>query len=242
MSDALAVVRDVDGSIEKASVLMGRANDVASVCRAVVLNLAVEIHGKRYLPVEAWSTIAAAYGCIPSIREVIEEERGIRAVAELRTHTGTVLATAEGYVGLDEPTWANRPMFARRAMSQTRAISRVCRSAFAFVVSLMDAGLQTTPMEEMAVIDPSMKTTPDQTPQPMRAVGDKTRPPERSKMTQVRFGRTKGKYLCDIPKEDLDWQLAAAQKSVAANDPKWGSQNQTWLTVVQNEVQRRGDG
>src|SRR5688500_9823604 len=105
MSEALALVRDVDG--EKASALMGRATDVATVCKAVVLNLAVDIKGKRYLPVEAWTTIAAAYGCVATIREVAEEERGVKAVAELRRHDGTVLATAEGFVGLDEPTWAN---------------------------------------------------------------------------------------------------------------------------------------
>jgi hypothetical protein len=34
-------------------------------------------------------------------------------------------------------------------MAQTRAISRACRSAFAFVVTMMDAGLETTPAEEV---------------------------------------------------------------------------------------------
>jgi hypothetical protein len=34
-------------------------------------------------------------------------------------------------------------------MAQTRAISRACRSAFAFVVTYMDAGLETTPAEEV---------------------------------------------------------------------------------------------
>jgi hypothetical protein len=51
--------------------------------------------------------------------------------------------------------YENRPMYAKRAMAQTRAVSRVCRSAFAFVVVLIDSGLSTTPYEEMAdlVID-----------------------------------------------------------------------------------------
>jgi hypothetical protein len=34
-------------------------------------------------------------------------------------------------------------------MAQTRAISRACRSAFAFIVTYMDAGLETTPAEEV---------------------------------------------------------------------------------------------
>jgi hypothetical protein len=42
-----------------------------------------------------------------------------------------------------------RPDYAIRAMAQTRAISRACRSAFAHVVVMMNAGLETTPAEEM---------------------------------------------------------------------------------------------
>jgi len=74
----------------------------------------------------------------------------------VRVADGKLLVQAEGFVGDDEQTWAKRPMFARRAMAQTRAISRACRSAFAFVVTLMDAGLETTPAEEMdaAVAEP----------------------------------------------------------------------------------------
>ena len=67
---------------------------------------------------------------------------------------GIVLATAEGFVGDDEPMWKKRPMYARRAMAQTRASSRVCRSAFAHVVVLIDKDLGTTPAEEMqGVVD-----------------------------------------------------------------------------------------
>jgi hypothetical protein len=60
-----------------------------------------------------------------------------------------VIAEAEGFVGDDERTWNKRDEYAKRAMAQTRAISRACRSAFAFVVTYMDAGLETTPAEEV---------------------------------------------------------------------------------------------
>jgi hypothetical protein len=63
--------------------------------------------------------------------------------------TGIVICEAEGFVGDDERTWAKRDEYAKRAMAQTRAISRACRSAFAFVVTMMDAGLETTPAEEV---------------------------------------------------------------------------------------------
>jgi hypothetical protein len=63
--------------------------------------------------------------------------------------TGAVICEAEGFVGDDERTWSKRDEYAKRAMAQTRAISRACRSAFAFVVTMMDAGLETTPAEEV---------------------------------------------------------------------------------------------
>jgi hypothetical protein len=63
--------------------------------------------------------------------------------------TGAVICEAEGFVGDDERTWQKRDEYAKRAMAQTRAISRACRSAFAFIVTYMDAGLETTPAEEV---------------------------------------------------------------------------------------------
>jgi hypothetical protein len=62
---------------------------------------------------------------------------------------GAEIARAEGFLGDDESVWAKRPVYARRAMVQTRAISRACRSAFAHVVVLIDANLSTTPAEEI---------------------------------------------------------------------------------------------
>lgn len=232
---ALAVVT---GGAEKesASALMRVATDVAGVCRQIVMNTAMELQGKRYVRVEGWMSIAAAYGCVPSIREVVEEDRGVKAVAELRKHDGTVLATAEGYVGLDEPRWANQPLYARRGMAQTRAVSRVCRSVFAFVVTLIDSNLQTTPAEEIPHHEPAASPVVAARP---ASGGAAPAQAERSKRTQCRYGKAKGKYLCDISAEDLSWQHAAAKKSVEANDPKWGDANRAWLAAVDEEVSRR---
>jgi len=41
-------------------------------------------------------------------------------------------------------------------MAQTRSISRACRSAFAHVVVMMQAGLETTPAEEVQGDEPSV--------------------------------------------------------------------------------------
>jgi hypothetical protein len=64
---------------------------------------------------------------------------------------GQVISSAEGFLGDDEPMWASRPTYAKRAMVQTRAISRACRSAFAHIVVLIDSKLSTTPAEEIPV-------------------------------------------------------------------------------------------
>lgn len=127
-----------------------QATDVAGACREIVKATAQRIGNKDYVRVEGWQSIAVAHGCVASARDVEKVEGGVRCIGEVRRmDTGAVIATAEGFVGDDEPTWANRPTYAKRAMCQTRAISRACRSAFAHVVVLIDRNLSTTPAEEV---------------------------------------------------------------------------------------------
>jgi hypothetical protein len=123
---------------------------VAGVCKEIVLKTAQNIQGRKYIRVEGWQSIANAYGCVASSKDVERTETGYRAIGQVRRmDTGIVIAEAEGFVGDDEKTWSKRDEYAKRAMAQTRAISRACRSAFAFVVTYMDAGLETTPAEEV---------------------------------------------------------------------------------------------
>lgn len=130
--------------------LIRQSSDIAGLCREIVVASAVQIGPKKYVPVEAWQAIATAHNCVAGASNVRKVDGGFSAIGEIRRmNDGTLLATAEGFVGDDEPMWAKRPEFARRAMAQTRAISRACRSAFAHVVVLMNAGLSTTPAEEM---------------------------------------------------------------------------------------------
>ncbi len=147
--------------------LMTQATDVAGVCAEIVKRTARMIGQKKYVQVEGWQSIAAAYGCVASSKNVERVPGGVRATGELhRVSDGALIATAEGFVGEDEATWyggeiqsygktktlPKRPDFAIQAMAQTRAISRVCRTAFAFVVVLIDGNLSTTPAEEMSGI------------------------------------------------------------------------------------------
>jgi hypothetical protein len=140
--------------------LYRQATDVAGVCKEIVVKTAIEIQGRKYVRVEGWQSIATAHGCTASAKDVESVSGGVRAIGEIRRMSdGTVIATAEGFVGEDEPTWyggevrgktlPKRPDYAIRAMAQTRAISRACRTAFAHVVVLMDANLSTTPAEEV---------------------------------------------------------------------------------------------
>jgi hypothetical protein len=127
-----------------------RSTDVAGACKEIVSRTSIKIQNKKYVPVEGWMAIATAHGCNLSATDVKQVDGGISARGIVRRISdGITLGEAEGFVGDDEKTWSNRPLFARRAMAQTRAMSRAARSVFAHVVVLMDAGLETTPAEEM---------------------------------------------------------------------------------------------
>jgi hypothetical protein len=137
------------------------STEAATICKDIVVKTATTIQGRKYVGVEGWQAIALAHGCAAGSRDVERVEGGVRAVGEIRRMSdGGLIATAEGFVGEDEPTWyggdngrgktlPKRPDYAIRAMAQTRAISRACRSAFAHVVVMMNAGLATTPAEEV---------------------------------------------------------------------------------------------
>jgi hypothetical protein len=131
-------------------VLYDTSRAAAGLCKDIVQATARNIQGRKYVQVEGWQAIALAHGCTASAGDVARTETGFRAIAKItRMSDGLVFATAEGFVGDDEKMWASRPEYARRAMAQTRAISRACRSAFAHVVVMMNAGLETTPAEEI---------------------------------------------------------------------------------------------
>ena len=144
--------------------LYRQSTDAAELCRKIVLQTAMEIQKRKYVKVEGWQAIAIAHGCTAGSRDVENVEGGVRAIGEVRRMSdGALIAQAEGFVGTDEPTWyggetqtkwgkkvlPKRADYAIRAMAQTRAISRACRSAFAHVVVMIDAGLSTTPAEEV---------------------------------------------------------------------------------------------
>lgn len=141
------------------------STDAAGACGAIVQQTAKPIQGRKFVSVEGWQAIAIAHGCAASARGVERVDGGVRAVGEVRRMSdGQLIAQGEGFVGEDEAVWfggtvtnkwgktikhEKRADYAIRAMAQTRAISRACRSAFAHVVVMIDAELSTTPAEEV---------------------------------------------------------------------------------------------
>ena len=141
-------------TVHSGQALFRASTDAAQLCKAIVTATARKIQGRSYVQVEGWQAIATAHGCVASAGEVrrITDEGGAGYMAigrVVRMDTGAEICSAEGFVGDDEKMWSGRPVYARRAMAQTRAISRACRSAFAHVVVMMQAGLETTPAEEV---------------------------------------------------------------------------------------------
>ena len=141
-----------------------RGQATANACRAIVMQCSMQLQGRRYIKAEGWQALAASCGYSPRIGTVEELSNGdIRAVCDLvRLSDGEIVASAEGYLGVDESTWARRPRYARRAMAQTRATSRACRSALAWIVPLLDAGLETTPAEEIPHAEVETRSMPVQ--------------------------------------------------------------------------------
>ena len=197
-----------------------QATDVAGACREIVKATAQRIGQKDYVRVEGWQSIAVAHGCVASARDVERVEDGWRCIGEVRRmDTGQVIATAEGFLGDDEEMWAKRPTYAKRAMCQTRAISRACRSAFAHVVVLIDRNLSTTPAEEVpfgGFEEKQLNTNKYEEPSPAQVkeitaqlVAEKKSPDSEIKDMTVGFGKYKGQTVRQIARssEGFSWLM-----------------------------------
>lgn len=189
-----------------------RSTDVAGACKEIVTRTSIKIQNRKYVPVEGWMAIATAHGCNLSASDVKQVDGGISAKGLVkRISDGIILGEAEGFVGDDEKTWSNRPLFARRAMAQTRAMSRAARSVFAHVVVLMDAGLETTPAEEMGheIEVKAVQSTPQReimqpTPEPVQPKSTSVAKPETK---QVDVNQTYSKFKTAISESLLQFDV-----------------------------------
>ena len=130
---------------------VGAAKAKAEILKGIVESqqLYAMISGRKYLEVEAWQTIAQAYGY--SARVVWSrklEGGGWEAHAEVIDPIGMVVSAAEAEAGTEgDNPWDKRPSYQQRSMAQTRAISKSLRSKLSWVVVL--AGYAATPADEM---------------------------------------------------------------------------------------------
>jgi len=194
----------------EAALMMQKTNNVADVCRDIVTSTAINIQGKKYVPVEAWQSIATAHGCVAGSEapHYLKEgpDKGYQAKGYI-THiaTGNVISTAYGFVGEDEVTWANRAAYAKQAMAQTRAISRACRSAFAHVVVLMNEGLEVTPAEEVPSEGFKDSYNPTSAKQHTKDIVAANANSGHWSSFAIPFGKNKGKTLGELAPNSIKW-------------------------------------
>jgi hypothetical protein len=218
-----------------------QATDVAGACREIVMKTAQQIGrgDKKYVRVEGWQSIAVAHGCVASARDVERVEDGYRCIGEVkRMDNGQVISQAEGFLGDDEEMWSKRPVYARRAMVQTRAISRACRSAFAHVVVLIDSGLSTTPAEEVPhggfddINTDKFEAPPKEAVKIVAEVTNEKTTEERDIV--LKFGKWKGVSVRQIARSEdglnyLEWLAKQPLKEAADGKPYKND-------IVRNEI------
>jgi len=138
--------------------MMNNAVHKAKRIATIVNNqeLFTKIGDKKHLDYEAWLTVAASYGCRPSIESVaeIKDDDGacigyIAQACLMDIASGTKFSFVSHLCTREETSWANRDRYAILSMAETRAASKACRMAFSWVVVLAGEGYATTPSEEM---------------------------------------------------------------------------------------------
>lgn len=154
--------------------MLDEAKKVADVLVKLVRDrkLSQRFGNKEHLLVEAWESVAHFYGVSAKITTVDDwtdettGEQGFQAWAEaVHIASGRIISQATAICLNNEDNWSTRPKyeypnkvktkvadvlvprFQLMSMAQTRAISKVLRNVFAFVVVL--AGYDSTPAAEM---------------------------------------------------------------------------------------------
>lgn len=109
------------------------------------------IRGREHLHFEAWQTLARFYNLTVRTASTTYIEyggqKGFEARAEVVNSAGAVVGAGESMCLLGESNqWTNKPLYAVRAMAQTRAGARALRQLLSWIVVL--AGYDQLPAEE----------------------------------------------------------------------------------------------
>src|SRR5829696_6975327 len=131
--------------------IVRQASAVARALAPVIEDrgLYTDINGRRHVRVEGWTLLGSMLGVFPVCVWSRPTADGWEARVEARTLAGALVGAAEASCTRDEPNWRDKPDYALRSMSQTRATSKALRLPLGFVVAL--AGYEATPAEEAEV-------------------------------------------------------------------------------------------
>ena len=149
------------------------ANQIAGAALHLCDSNNIDLNGKVYLKIEAWTGIAGIAGSVPGIETVKDNVLGgvpgITARSSLKNASGKLLSEAEGFVGQDETFWASKPVSDRVNMAQTRAVGRVCRLVYSYIVQIMNKEygrrFEMTPAEEILASQRQGQAQPPPQPQ-----------------------------------------------------------------------------
>ncbi|WP_051359807.1 hypothetical protein, partial [Adhaeribacter aquaticus] len=137
-------------SLASASSIMNLSNELAKFIKDK--KLCMNIQGKEYVLVEAWTFAGMSMGLCPVVTDLINEstneEVKYRAVVELlNIHTNTVVGRGFAVCSNKEKGKKFFDEYAIASMAQTRATGKAYRLPLGFLMKA--AGYEATPAEEM---------------------------------------------------------------------------------------------
>lgn len=136
--------------------MVERATSIATQLKKIIddKQLFIQIRNKRHTFVEGWTTMLSMIGVSPQEVDDMQYPNGDwKVTVGLYTYAGQCVGRASAICGMDEkdkngdPTWADKPSYARRSMAATRATGKAARLSFSWIMIL--AGYAATPAEEM---------------------------------------------------------------------------------------------
>lgn len=153
--------------------MMANATAIAQELAAFIRDhrLSMKLGGRKdHVLAEGWAILAKFMNRTPTILQVAYEEHGgvwgyVATAGLIDPETGEVVSQAQCSCFSDEENWQYKPRFSLMSMAETRAVGKVCRLSFSWVMEL--AGYATTPAEELEGAAGARGTPPPPSPQPV---------------------------------------------------------------------------
>lgn len=149
------IVNDHITSNAKPCILINEAAEIASVLGNLITkrNLYTVIRNQKYVHVEGWGLMMAMLKVYPTILKCVRLNRDDKdeiiyeVEAALINQNGKEICRALSICSNKEDRRGNQAEYVIMSMAETRAVGKVCRLAFGWIMKL--AGYEATPAEEM---------------------------------------------------------------------------------------------